>query len=333
MNKEYFDFYNIYNFKIAVFGPVRSSFEKEFSFFKTKSSKENPDLIIKPTERILPINVLRGAKESIGIPFEENNNEFLYTFNAPHEPIINYSESLMMWQDKTFIHASAVSKNNKSYIFTGESGIGKTNTVLNLIKNGFDYISDDWLIIGNNKAYPFPKTIHIFCYNLADKEIANAVLGHKVFFYKFICSLLTFVYKISPNRFLNILIDKYRPRFDRPFINIFPKANIGNPCYVEKIFFIEKKDIKKIEIKDNLNPQELATRMSYYNFYEKGSPLFREYSRYVQKSGFCNKKLDNRLKHDYNIMYGTFKNIKLKRVLLPIKINLLEEDLEKLFEL
>lgn len=45
-----------------------------------------------------------------------------------------------------YLHAAALSHNGIGYLITGDGGSGKTTSALNLVRNGFDYVSDDSLI-------------------------------------------------------------------------------------------------------------------------------------------------------------------------------------------
>ena len=55
----------------------------------------------------------------------------------------------------SLIHGSGVGLNNKGYIFSARGGTGKTITAINLVKKGFDYYSDDSVILGKNAFYSF----------------------------------------------------------------------------------------------------------------------------------------------------------------------------------
>ena len=55
----------------------------------------------------------------------------------------------------SLIHGSGVGLNSKGYIFSARSGTGKTITTIQLVKKGFDYYSDDSVILGKNEFYSF----------------------------------------------------------------------------------------------------------------------------------------------------------------------------------
>lgn len=63
-------------------------------------------------------------------------------------------------------HASSIAFNNTAIVLLGNAGIGKTTTVLNLIKEGYTFLGDDKVLIKNNLVYSFPKPINITCHSL-----------------------------------------------------------------------------------------------------------------------------------------------------------------------
>ena len=60
-------------------------------------------------------------------------------------------------------HASTISKNNHSIMFTGDSGNGKSTLVSILMANGFNVIADDFtpILREDFKTYCFPSAISI----------------------------------------------------------------------------------------------------------------------------------------------------------------------------
>jgi hypothetical protein len=60
-------------------------------------------------------------------------------------------------------HASTISKNNQSIMFTGESGNGKSTLVSILMANGYNIIADDFtpILRSDMKTYCFPTAISI----------------------------------------------------------------------------------------------------------------------------------------------------------------------------
>lgn len=70
------------------------------------------------------------------------------------------------------LHGSAVAKDNKAYLFLGANYVGKTNIALNLIyRHNFKLLSDDFLIIKDNKLYAFPDRVRVTPFTLDSLSI------------------------------------------------------------------------------------------------------------------------------------------------------------------
>ena len=100
------------------------------------------------------------------------NNQFLGTWDRDqsHEFQGKFSMELMCsFYNKTehdwmgVFHASTISKNNHSIMFTGDSGNGKSTLVSILMANGFNVIADDFtpILREDFKTYCFPSAISI----------------------------------------------------------------------------------------------------------------------------------------------------------------------------
>ena len=110
------------------------------------------------------------------------NNQFLGAWNSNelHEFQGKFSMELMCsFYNKTehdwmgVFHASTISKNNHSIMFTGDSGNGKSTLVSILMANGFNVIADDFspILRSDFKTYCFPSAISIKekSYNLIEQ--------------------------------------------------------------------------------------------------------------------------------------------------------------------
>ncbi|MBF0215755.1 MAG: glycosyltransferase [Candidatus Omnitrophica bacterium] len=78
------------------------------------------------------------------------------------EPLVYYAAlrtGLLM------IHASAVAGAGGGYIFTAVSGAGKTTLAFNLVRDGYSFLGDDLVFLGEDrKVYSYPKRVHFFSY-------------------------------------------------------------------------------------------------------------------------------------------------------------------------
>jgi hypothetical protein len=313
--------YNIYGFVLSVEGPCIKSFETEYKRFKVDNAKDINLFVKTSNETEDYITKAIGGVRGIYVPFKEDENTLYYDpdIDSLYLPLI-YAEALMNWEDKCFLHSGAVSDGSKAYVFTAEGGVGKTSTVLNLAKKGYQYLSDDWLIIGNGRAYPFPKTLHIFDYNLKhDKEIAKKLLGLKRFYYLPLIKLLDVCQRI-PHRYFRFAFDVLKPKFFVDVEDLYPNFKVGKVSPISKVFYLERWNKNEVDI-ENMDAMELARRTALINLYERNY-FFLEYYKYAAKYNITNVNIEKRFEQDIKIMYNTFKTTKVYKLLIPDKLNL-----------
>jgi hypothetical protein len=87
---------------------------------------------------------------------------------APFADILKYNALYSL-------HSAALYSNGVGYLFSGESGSGKTTTTLSLVCNGFKYVSDDSLLLedidGEIIAHSLTKTFNV------DRDLAGRFSG------------------------------------------------------------------------------------------------------------------------------------------------------------
>ena len=319
--------YDIYGFIIVAEGPAISYFQKEFGRLESsRGGVKDVDLYVKPTNKEALPTRAAGSLKGLYIPFAESENTLWYNPRESFYVLLSYCEALMRWDDKAFLHAGGVSKNGKALLFIGPGNVGKTSIVMNLLNKGYEYLSDDWLIIGSGKAYPFPKTIHIFDYNLKNKQVAKRVLGSKRIFYSLLFRLLGFGEKSAPHRYVRFAFQNLTPRFDIDIQTLYPDAKIGNISPISKVFYLERRATDDIEVEERIDVEQIAKRMAYVNLYERNY-FFREYARYAYEYNVRNYQIENQSKHDFEVIYNTLKHAPLVRVLVPEKADFTTGDL------
>jgi len=329
----------VHGFVISVEGPADGVFTREYGYFKSFRCPRKVDLFVKVNERhdSLPTMVW-GCNKGMFIPFDENENTLWYDEGVEliKEYLIHFCEFLMWWPDKTWLHAGAVERNGKAYVFTGEGGVGKTSSVLNLVRAGYNYLSDDFLLINNvGVAFPFPRRVHIFDYNLEDEEIAKRALGLRRSYYIPICKLINVGAKLSPNKYVKYAFEKLREQtmLRIELYKLFPGCKIASPTPISKIFFLRREKIENIRVKEfSQDIKEFIRRIIFVNMYEWGDCL-REYYRYVYLFGVNNRKIENKIQHDTNIFYDAFKKAEIYIMTIPENFNLLKVDLSSLLNL
>ncbi|OQY47035.1 MAG: hypothetical protein B6242_05990 [Anaerolineaceae bacterium 4572_78] len=115
-----------------------------------------------------------------------------------------------------FLHAGGVVKQGKSIIFPGSSGAGKTTLAIWLLRQGFDYLTDEAVFIplDSSMAYGFTRPLNV-------KTHAKPVLSTLFDFEKHKADILSTSISslIPPSKFGQI----YQPNFAPLKSIIFPK--------------------------------------------------------------------------------------------------------------
>jgi len=83
------------------------------------------------------------------------------------------------------LHAGAVHRNGRAYLIAGRGGAHKTNFVLELMKKGYDYISDDTIILDGKEVFSFPHSISLFdfIYRYLGREEMNLIEKMRLFMF------------------------------------------------------------------------------------------------------------------------------------------------------
>ena len=321
------DLYDLYGCVLSVEGSVAEYFIKEYGILKRDMPVSKVDLYVKPVmhKEDLPTK-LAGSVKGLYLPMKDDENILWYNEGVNSYVVMSYCEGLLYWGNKTLLHSGCVSKKGKAYVFTGSGNVGKTSIVLNLARKGFDYLSDDWLIVGNGNAYPFPKTIHIFDYNLKDKDVANKVLGVKRPLYSVIFTLLKIGKRFAPHRYIKFALQNLSPIFYMDIKKLHPEVKIGNISSISKVFYLERWKSNEFKVVGNIDPKNLARRMALINLYERNY-FFKEYYSYAAKYDIKNINIESRFEHDIQVLYNTFKTTDVYKILIPDKANLSTSDL------
>lgn len=81
-------------------------------------------------------------------------------------------------RNATLVHSSAVSRDGVGYLFPAWRNAGKTNLALGFLKEGYDYMSDDWTFVSaSGEAMAFPRHLNLFDYNFECHPFLTQSLG------------------------------------------------------------------------------------------------------------------------------------------------------------
>lgn len=173
-------YYDIQGFTIAVRSPgsFGSLMEREFGMLRCAST-QTPSMVLQEVSddvamEAFPRGSIYGLKVRFGNPVE-----MLFNRSTEAGFVMLWLETLLTWEDKTLVHSGCVIKDDRAYLFCAGPNVGKTTTVIGLVDRGMKYVSDDWSLVGRGEVFGYPKTIHIYHYNLDNPRIAER-LGHRV---------------------------------------------------------------------------------------------------------------------------------------------------------
>lgn len=170
------------------------------------------------------------------------------------------------------VHASAVSKDGKAYLFPSQSGAGKTTTAMHFAENGYAFLGDDFVLLHDGVIISYLTPLNIFAYNLNSVILKN--MGFKE---KCILDLKNLVYWAS-SRYIKIFT-KMNPKY------IFPNQTIDK-SKLDAVFLLVPKDKFGVEKTD----REAIINNLFINQKLESFPFFKyllEYAYVFPESGIA----------------------------------------------
>ncbi len=99
-------------------------------------------------------------KKDISLSYIANRNliEVFPKNNIDKETLLYHTLQIPMGclfaqREKIVLHASAIEKEEKSFIFVGNPGIGKSTLVLKLVENGWNFVTEDVCVIDKTASF------------------------------------------------------------------------------------------------------------------------------------------------------------------------------------
>lgn len=95
------------------------------------------------------------------------------------EPVIYYK---LLQENILLMHAAGVSINDQGIMMAAYGGTGKTTFSLKLVSLGYKLLGDDLIPVDSSKglAFPYPRPLHLFSYNIKTLEGANVPIRYKI---------------------------------------------------------------------------------------------------------------------------------------------------------
>lgn len=187
-------------------------------------------------------------------------------------------QNLQLQFDQSFIHASSVSKSDQALLFPAWGGVGKTTSLLKLMKHKhYEFLSDDLAIIDSSgQMYQNPKKIQIYAYNMIGEPwLQDAVLAGRSR-----TDLLAWQLRLK----------RFGPQGVRRRIyagELFDHQLVAKQANVSQVVYLERSSTDEFAAV-NLSAESLAEKVAYVLPHEL-SPYTEITSFY--KSSFPNGKL------------------------------------------
>lgn len=322
--------YDIYGFLISVDGPADEIFSERYGCFKTSHVyPRKASLFVKPYtgKEDLPTKPI-GALKGIWIPFANQERVLWYEQGVPLNDLLKCCEGLIWWKDKALLHAGAVAKDREAFVFAGGPKVGKSNIVINLVRLGYEYLSDDWLVVGRGNGYPFCRTVHITDLNLRNKAIAKSVLGPKRFLYTPLIRALRMGMMHFPNRYVRYAFEvaKDKCSLNAELTRINAGANVALEARLSRIFYLERKSVEEIKVFADMHRDEFVRRM--VNVYlGEYSFLMSEYYKYVYLFGARDARMEEIRDHTTTVLREALEGAELYRLEIPKYMDLTSVDI------
>lgn len=347
-----FDIHN--KFKFSIIGKQNSELEKylndELGYFKSEVT--SPDMEIELVDKIpegktplFPLYSKDDAsfylKDSYGnkitILYETSNvrltaeskingNFLLYVII---EPLMFYN---LLGKGFTFLHASAVSKDDKALMFCAWPHTGKTNTVLSLILRNYSFLADESSLISRKGyVYPYPRPISAFYYNLEEfpeliDVISKSLIDkQKIRLRTFFAKMQNRMARGHSRKFILNAINYGLNRISQPSkgskIDPNDLTDIGNISKIEKLFLLQTDTVSsEVHVEEIENMKGLSTALSASWIWEREIFTTHYLAYLFAFPERNNQALENSLKLHSEIIRDALKNTECFKVIIPQKL-------------
>lgn len=342
-------------FKLRVTGKYNSSLEnfleRELGYFKAEVS--SPDMEVELVDSLpeppYPLFPLYGKTDTlfylrdrpnvgskVTLDYQTSNKKILAEKDIDEvfllydiiEPFMFYR---LLEEGFTFLHASAVSKENKALVFSAWPRTGKSNTLLSLLHDGgYYFLSDEWTLVSEQGlVYPYPRRIfgtdvlyHLDSLPSLPKYVCQNWVERQKMQVKRLISRVDerLGFEASKNRFL-LGIHLILASIGRLTFRIAPRdiGEIGDVSRMEKLFMLltdfDSDQVKVAEIKDK---ESLAIRLSANLLSDYRDVFTHHYLAYL--FGFPEKRnplVENALNLQAQIITKALKDVACYQVMIP----------------
>ena len=200
-------------------------------------------------------------------------------FTMVFEPLLQYKQ---LQKNHITLHASAVSHNNKAFVFSGDACVGKTSALMHFLSKGDKYLADDQTMIDaaslNVAPYPLPIGVDV---KLAIKTHLTLSAINKLRLFRH--AIINFVFLKYTHLTTNIPVDQLKFN-DMPIV-------VGKSTLLHKIFILttgdlsirqlSQKEARSMLWKNKIGSRSKLPALIYYAAeYKKIDPNFQLWHKF-----------------------------------------------------
>lgn len=195
----------------------------------------------------------------------EKKIDLYYLFTLVIEPLI------VIWSaqhDVLYLHASSLEKHGEACIFPAWKNTGKTNTVLSMHTQGYNFLADDYSVVYQGNAYLYAKSFNIFSYNFArfPRLLKNIglVKAARVTVVGFVRKLLDIIGKKLSGALGKALLRISALAEVATNIKVTPSilgVPIGRKSKLNKVLLLQKSNFKSTKVQ-HINKQEAVNKIT-----------------------------------------------------------------------
>ena len=252
--------------------------------------------------RILRIEIEKVGMSNFCVTCDVNFNKHFFII------IIEYLiHHILLGKGCYLCHSSAFIYNKKAVLCPAWRNVGKTNILLAFLKEGAQYLGDDWVIIkSDGSVLSIPKRLNLLFYNFIEyPEICDHLGNNFKSLFNFVMLAKNGLYDLDKN-ILDILTEKARIRIS-PF-DLFKQEHNNNEVKIDYVILLKREKDCKVGIK-KISLNDLAYSIKSIIEFEQ-SHFHLYYLAYKARTGLINRYLEKSYNGSYELIKKSLSNIK-----------------------
>lgn len=345
--KQHYDFFG--DLQVTVAGGesrTATQYRKMYDHFRVPSHDGEPDMVIAETNNDVDLDVVLGEPKyyfgrSDGAFVAGNSRNFMKV--SPGWDYIEVSHSRepfhtiypmefkirrrMVERDKALLHASGARIDGETTLFPAWRGAGKTNTLLSLLREGADFLSDDRLWVGaDGSALGYPLGVNLQPYNIdsfSELQVTHDTLQDQIRHdvHEFIDERFDRSGPL-PETAIAYLNDSYLDGGQRDFVDVrslYPDSEYVAESSVDNVVFLQAApDARTISIEQVSTTEAMSMITTICNYEWDGQlrEYFHAYDALVG-DGDMVESLDRVIDRERAVFRELFEDVELYRASIP----------------